>query len=77
MSTNKLQLSSEEWKKIGENLREIRERKDLTQEEVASQATITASYYARIERGEEVPRLAVLKTIFTVLKVKSSDILPF
>lgn len=77
MNAKKLQLTKDEWKKIGENLKEIREQKDLTQENVAEEATITASYYARIERGEEEPRLAVLKAIFKALKVKSSDIFPF
>lgn len=77
MNAKKLQLTKEEWNKIGENLREIREQKDLTQEDVAAESTITASYYARIERGEEKPTVATLKFIFKALKVKSSDILPF
>lgn len=77
MGTTKLQLTKDEWKKIGENLREKREQKNLTQEDVATEATITTSYYARIERGGEKPTLATLKYIFKALKVKSSDIFSF
>ena len=77
MNSNKLKLDIKEWQEIGGKLRVIRENKNLTQEEAATEAKITTSYYARIERGEEEPRLAVLKAIFKVLKVKSSDILPF
>ena len=65
------------WKEVGKKLREARDRKKLTQEQVAKQADITGSYYARIERGEENPSLEVLKKLSKALNVKSSEILPF
>ncbi len=65
------------WKDIGKKLREARDRKKLTQEQVAKQADITGSYYARIERGEENPSLEVLKKLSKALNVKSSEIFPF
>ena len=37
---------------IGKNIKEIREKKKLTQEEVAKEAGILGNYYAKIERGE-------------------------
>jgi len=64
-------------KKIGDKLREFREIANLTQAEVANKAEINSNYYARIERGEEQPALDTLYDILKVLKVKSSDILPF
>lgn len=64
-------------KKFGENLKEIREQKKLTQEDVATAAGISTSYCARIERGEENPTFAVIQNICKALKIKSSDILPF
>ena len=63
--------------KLGKNLKEVREKKKMTQAEVAKLADITINYYARIERGEENPTFEVLKGLTTALKIKSSDILPF
>ncbi len=62
---------------LGKNAREAREKKNLTQEEVAKAVGISINHYAGIERGEENPTLAVLEQICKVLKVKSSEILPF
>lgn len=62
---------------MGRKLREIRERKNLLQEQVAKSIGISITYYAGIERGEENPTFAVLESICKVLRVKSSDILPF
>ena len=62
---------------IGKNLREIRDRKHLLQEEVANAAGISITYYAGIERGEENPTISVIQNICKALEVKSSEILPF
>jgi len=62
---------------IGKNLREIRERRGLSQDELAKAAGISSSYTARIERGEENPTVTVIENICKALKIKSSDILPF
>lgn len=61
----------------GRKLREVRERKNLLQEEVARAVGISVTYYAGIERGEENPTLAVIESICKTLKIKSSEILPF
>lgn len=63
--------------KFGKNLKEIREKRDMTQAEVATKASITINYYARIERGEENPSLEVIKGLCIALKINSSSILPF
>lgn len=62
--------------KIGENIKNARKQRGLTQVEVASKVGIHFNYYARIERGEIQPALDTPEKIFKVLKVKSSDILP-
>lgn len=62
---------------MGQKLKEIREKKNMTQADVAIKANITVNYYARIERGEENPSFEVLRRLITALKVKSSDFLPF
>ena len=61
----------------GKKLKEIRERRNMSQEEVAKAADISVTYYAGIERGEENPTYAVLEALCRTLKIKSSDILPF
>lgn len=61
----------------GKKLKEIRERRNLSQEEVANASGISITYYAGIERGEENPTYAVLESLCKMLKIKSSEILPF
>jgi transcriptional regulator with XRE-family HTH domain len=72
-----VQANLQTQQKIGRRLREIRERKKLFQEEVAEAVGISITYYAGIERGEENPTIAVIEKICNVLKIRSSDILPF
>jgi len=72
-----LDIDWKSLKKFGENLKEIRDRRKFTQEDVANGAGITTSYYARIERGEENPTFAVVQNLCKALKIKSSEILPF
>lgn len=62
---------------IGKKMRKIRKGQKREQVEVAEEAGIDTSYYARIERGEANPSLEVLYAIVRALHVKSSDILPF
>lgn len=73
----KVEVSTKTQQQLGRNLREIRERKHLLQEDVANAVGISVTYYAGIERGEENPTLAVLESLCKALKVKSFDILPF
>ena len=63
--------------KLGKNIQKVRKEKGLTQAEVAEKAGINVNYYAVIERGEKKATLETLEKIFKVLKVKSSEILPF
>ena len=62
---------------IGKKIKIAREKTGFTQEQVAEKAGVHVSYYSRIERGVVNPSVEVLESIAKVLKVKSSDILPF
>ena len=62
---------------IASNLRKARDKKHLTQEEVAEKAEISTNHYARIERGEALPNLETFERIIKSLGVKSKDILPY
>lgn len=68
---------SKDKKLMGQKLKQIREKKNMTQADVAIKANITINYYARIERGEENPSFEILKGLTVALKIKSSSILPF
>ena len=62
---------------IGKNIKKARTVSRLTQLEVANKVGIHANFFARVERGEETLSLETLEKIVKILKVKSSDILPF
>lgn len=63
-------------KEIAENIKQAREKKGWTQEEVAKKAGIDSNSYAKIERGESKPYGVTLVKIIKALGVKSTDILP-
>jgi transcriptional regulator with XRE-family HTH domain len=73
--TVKINKSTQQY--IGKKLRDFREEKKLSQESVADSVGISITYYAGIERGEENPTVAIIEALCDVLKVKSSNILPF
>ncbi len=52
-------------KKLGERLKNLREEKNLPQEEIALEITKDKSFIGRIERAERSPSL---KTIFFIAK---------
>ena len=63
--------------KLGKNVKKAREKLGLTQEELAEKVGIHVSYVSRIERGKVNPSYDILENLAKVLKVKSSDFLPF
>lgn len=62
---------------IGKSLQTARQRRNLTQSEVAKRAGTNTNYYAKLERGEAVPSLKMLEKVVKALGIKSSDVLPF
>ena len=62
---------------IGKKMRKIRKGQKREQVEVAEEAGVDTSYYARVERGEANPTLEVLYAIIKALHIKSSDLFPF
>lgn len=64
-------------KEMGEKMKSVREKKNLTQAQVANYSGININYYARVERGEENPTFDIIRRIVKGLKAKSSEILPF
>lgn len=62
---------------IGVRIKQARLDKGFTQSEVAEKAELSVNYYSRIERGEVNQSIDTLEAILKVLKIKSSDVLPF
>lgn len=56
--------------RVARNVRKLRVRKGLTQEEFAVDAEIDRSYVSRLERGSENPTVAVLEKVAQALGVE-------
>lgn len=64
--------------RLGKKIRELRERKDLTQEGLAALADIDYKYLQRIE-GKNPPALKIdtIEKLAKALKVKPAELLKF
>lgn len=62
---------------LGKNIKKARKKAKLIQAQVAEKVGIHVSYVSRIERGKVNPSYDILENLAKVLKVKSSDFLPF
>lgn len=56
-------------------VRSLREKRGLTQEELAERAEVSATYIGYIERGDNVPTLIVILQIASALGVRPADLL--
>ena len=63
------------YKVIGRHIRSARMRMELSQEDVAQRAGISATYYGKIERGDIRPNLNRLADLCLVLQVPIEDLL--
>lgn len=57
------------------NIRELREKHDLTQEQMAEKLDITRNGYAKIEQGKSTPNLKRLNEIANIFGVELFDLL--
>ena len=62
-------------KAIGQRIKQAREAKGLTQEQLAEKVALSASHISVIERGIKAPRLETLVDILNVLNVDANFIL--
>lgn len=61
-------------KEIGRRLRQIREKKNITQEELALSSDLNRAYIGYIERGERNPSTETIVKIARALKVSPKDL---
>jgi transcriptional regulator with XRE-family HTH domain len=60
---------------FGDNLRQIREQKDLSQEQIAYEAGFSRSYYTEVETGKRNISLLNIIRIASLLEVELSDLI--
>jgi transcriptional regulator with XRE-family HTH domain len=63
--------------RVGRRIRAIRESQNLSQEELAFQASLHRAYIGQIERGEKNIGLQNLEKIAIALKVEVHELLKF
>ena len=61
--------------KFGENLRKIREKRDLSQEQVAYEAGFSRSYYTEVETGKRNISLLNILKISSLLQIELNELL--
>lgn len=61
--------------KIGTIIRELREKKGLTQEQLSGLATLDRTHYSKIERGLRSPTIDTLFKISSALDMKPHELI--
>ncbi len=64
-------------KKFAERLKELREEKGISQEELALKGNIDRTYIGRIERCDRNPSLMILYKIAIAFEMELSELLNF
>jgi transcriptional regulator with XRE-family HTH domain len=64
-------------KKLGDKIRVLRKKKELTQEELAYRSELDYSYINQIENGKRNPSMEAVERIAKALGVKAKDLLDF
>jgi transcriptional regulator with XRE-family HTH domain len=56
-------------------VRKLRELRGMTQEQLAEEAEVSATYIGFVERGDNVPTLTIIIQIASALGVRPSELL--
>ena len=62
-------------KKLGENLRKLRLKKNMSQGDLATALSVDRAYISNIENGRMNPTLSTLEKISNALGISSSELL--
>ena len=60
---------------FGERVRELREKRGMTQEKLAQAADLTTSFVSTVERGQKAPSLNTILKLARALKVDAGELL--
>ncbi|QQR76651.1 helix-turn-helix transcriptional regulator [Candidatus Nomurabacteria bacterium] len=61
-------------KKLGENLKKIRSKKNITQTELAQTLNVDKSFISNIENGKNNPTLSTITNLAKALKVQVEEL---
>jgi len=61
--------------RVAIRVKRLRERRDMTQEQLAERAGISRTYLARLETARQDPTLGTLEKLAKALKVKVTELL--
>lgn len=64
----------EDAKKLGENLKKIRTRKNVSQVEIANILVVDRSFISNIENGKNNPTLSTITNLAKALKVPVDEL---
>lgn len=59
---------------LGQAIRQLREERDMTQEALAQEASVTVGHMSMIERGHSNPTWATVKAIAVALGSTTADL---
>ncbi len=62
-------------KKLGENLKKIRTKKNITQTELAKRIGVDKSFISNIESGKTNPTLSTITSLAQALSVSTNELL--
>lgn len=62
-------------KKLGENLKKIRTKKNITQTELAETLNVDKSFVSNIENGKNNPTLSTITNLAQTLGVSTNELL--
>lgn len=74
IETNEKQQYRFIFKKIGQNIRTLRQNKKMSQEELAFKVSTARNYIGCIERAEKFPSIITLYKISTALQIEFEKI---
>tara|TARA_R110000744_G_scaffold375391_2_gene488826 strand:+ start:1689 stop:1913 length:225 start_codon:yes stop_codon:yes gene_type:complete len=63
-------------KKFGEQLRTLREERELSQEALAAAAKLHRTHISLLERGERSARLETIEALAKALKIQPAELMP-
>ncbi len=66
---------NEDSKRLGENLKKIRIKKNITQIEIAKTLGVNRSFVSNIENGKNNPTLSTIANLAKVLGVSTNELL--
>lgn len=69
-------MSKKYVKQFGERVKQVRDEKGMSQEELADKAGLHRTQISLIERGMRSPRLETIEKLAKALKIQAKDLLP-